>query len=274
LLRAHRKVTVEYLAGELRASRETIRRDLTELSDRGQLRKFHGGALLPDEQTEGPFHDRLHRQADAKRAVARLAAGLFDEGSTVFIDTGTTTLAFAQELALRSPLTVVTNSLSITQTMARSDQGHRVFLIGGEFREEASENLGRLAVEQISQFNPRDAVLTVGAIDSSGAMDYELQEAEIARAMIAQAKRITILADATKLNRTALFRVCTLEQLDRLIVNELPDPALSEALRIAGVEVLVPSLADDASPLVREMSRQSGISRAGLSAVESARDLI
>ncbi|MFM0741196.1 DeoR/GlpR family DNA-binding transcription regulator [Paraburkholderia xenovorans] len=239
LVREHRKVTVDYLADELDASRETIRRDLTELSVRGQLRKYHGGATLLDEQTEGAFRSRLHEQSNEKRAIGRFAAKLFGENDTLFVDTGTTTLAFAQELATRPSMTIVTNSLMITQTLARSNQGHRVFLVGGEYRNDASENVGVLVVEQIRKFNARDAVLTVGAIDEQGAMDYDLQEAEIARAMIDHAKRVTVLADSTKLNRTALFRVCTLDQVHRLILNAPPEPDLATALREAGVEVLV-----------------------------------
>ncbi|WP_250514670.1 DeoR/GlpR family DNA-binding transcription regulator [Caballeronia sp. INDeC2] len=242
LLRQHKKVTVDFLSEHLGTSRETIRRDLTELSLRGQLRKYHGGATLLDRQTEGAFRSRLLEQDEEKRAVARCAAALFDRDDTLFIDTGTTTLAFAQELAARPAMTVVTNSLAITQTMARGGEAHRVFLIGGEYVDEASENVGQLAVEQISQFHARDAVITVGAIDPSGVMDYELREAEIARAMIAQAKRVTVVADATKLNRTALFQVCTLDRIDRLVVNELPDAALAGALAVAGVEVIVAAL--------------------------------
>ncbi|AFT86112.1 DeoR family transcriptional regulator, glycerol-3-phosphate regulon repressor [Paraburkholderia phenoliruptrix BR3459a] len=235
------KVTVDFLADHLGTSKETIRRDLTELSLRGQIRKYHGGAERLDRATEGEFRARLHEQAEEKHAIGRLAASLFDRDDTLFVDTGTTTLAFAEELAARPSMTIVTNSLAITQTLARSPEKHRVFLIGGEYLEEASENVGPLAVEQIAQFTARDAVITVGAIDATGAMDYELREAEIARAMISQARRVTIIADDTKLNRTALFRVCQLNQIHRLVVNTYPEPHLAEALTNAGVEILVPS---------------------------------
>jgi len=239
LVRDSGKVTVDFLADHLGTSRETIRRDLTELSVRGQLRKYHGGAERLDRATEGEFRARLHEQADEKRAIGRLAASLFDRDDTLFVDTGTTTLAFAEELALRPSMTVVTNSLAITQIMARSPERHRVFLIGGEFLEEAAENVGPLAVEQIAQFTTRGAVITVGAIDVSGAMDYELREAEIARAMIAQARRVTVIADESKLNRTALFRVCQLNQIHRLVVSAYPESHLADALTAAGVEILV-----------------------------------
>lgn len=245
------KVTVDFLADELDASRETIRRDLTELSLQGQLRKYHGGAERLERYTEGAFRSRLQEHAEEKREIGRLAASLFDSGDTLFIDTGTTTVAFAEELASRPAMTVVTNSIAITQTLTRGGTGHRVFLIGGEYLEEAAENVGPLAVEQIGQYTCRDAVITVGAIDASGVMDFELREAEIARAMIKQARRITVIADDSKLNRNALFRVCHLGQIDRLIVNRAPDTQLSDALAAAGVEVIVtraPASAKAASP--------------------------
>ncbi|RQZ25559.1 DeoR/GlpR transcriptional regulator [Burkholderia sp. Bp9090] len=234
------RVTVDFLADTLGTSRETIRRDLTELSLRGQLRKYHGGAERLDRRTEGAFNARLSEQADEKRVVARLAASLFDKDDTLFIDTGTTTLAFAEELAARPKMTIVTNSVSITQTLARSSERHRVFMIGGEFLEEASENVGALAVEQIKQFTAHDAVITVGAIDATGAMDFELREAEIARAMVAQARRITVIADDTKLNRSALFRVCQLSDIHRIVLNAYPDAQLADAFRAAGVEIVTP----------------------------------
>ncbi|HTJ92605.1 MAG TPA: DeoR/GlpR transcriptional regulator, partial [Pararobbsia sp.] len=168
-------------------------------------------------------------------------ASLFDRDDTLFVDTGTTTLAFAEELSARPTMTVVTNSLGITQMLSRSPERHRVFMIGGEYLEEASETVGALAVEQIKQFTAHDAVITVGAIDATGAMDYELREAEIARTMIAQARRVTVIADATKLNRSALFRVCPLNQIHRIVLSAFPDPPLADAFRAAGIDILVPS---------------------------------
>lgn len=241
LLNEHRKVTVDFLAERLDSSRETIRRDLSELATAGLLRKFHGGATLVETQSEGAFSARLHEYAQDKRAIGRLAASLFSEGDTLFVDTGTTTLAFARELAAQpASMTVITNSLSITQILSHGIAGHRVFLIGGEYREEAAENVGPLAVWQIGQFSALHAVITVGALHASGAMDYELAEAEIARAMIARAKHVTVIADQSKLGRTALFSVCPLDRIDLLVTSAPPDPDFAAQLDAAGVEVRVP----------------------------------
>lgn len=239
LVREHKKLSVERLSELTGSSRETIRRDLTELAKRGMLKKYHGGAMSMDEPVEHSFRQRKLEQAAEKQRIARLAASLFQAGDSLLIDTGTTTVAFAQELAHGQHLTVITNSLAITQLMGRGERSNRVFLIGGEYLADASENVGGLAIKQIQQFNATDAVITVGAINASGVMDFSPQEADIAQAMIAQAQRVTIIADASKFARTALFRVCGLEQIHRLVVDAAPDAALSRALQQANVEVLI-----------------------------------
>lgn len=244
LVQERKDVSVEFLAQRFDASHETIRRDLSRLAADGSLRKYHGGAVLPEGHTEGAFSVRLHEQPREKRAVARRAAALFGEGDSLFLDTGTTSLAFAQELAERSGLTVITNSLLITQCLARGPGTNRVFLIGGEYQADASENTGPLAVEQIGRFHPHDAVITVGAIGPKGIQDYSLEEAEIARAMIAIAKRVTVIADASKLGRDALFPVCGLERISRLVVSAPPETALAAQLAAAGVEVIVAPVQD------------------------------
>src|SRR3990172_9073298 len=118
IVREHERVTVDALAEALGTSKETIRRDLTDLAERGRLRKIHGGATLAEPRVygpdfEGPFQARLLENADAKRAIARRAIQLFEPGETMFVDTGTTTLLFSEELAQASGLTVITNSAAI-----------------------------------------------------------------------------------------------------------------------------------------------------------------
>ncbi|MCO1949264.1 DeoR/GlpR transcriptional regulator, partial [Pseudomonas aeruginosa] len=114
LLRQRERISVDELARTLSTSQETIRRDLAALAEQGLVSKFHGGAALPPSgEHENAFQTRMNEHAQEKRAVARYAAGLFGPGDSIFIDTGTTTLLFARELARQSHLTVITNSLLI-----------------------------------------------------------------------------------------------------------------------------------------------------------------
>ena len=241
--------SVEHLAEELVASKETIRRDLTELAAEGVIRKFHGGAVLPEPRGESRFQARMAEQIHEKRAIARRAAELFAQSDTLFIDTGTTTVLFAEELARRGGMTVITNSVTIAQTVTQGDTDNRVFVIGGEYVAEAAENLGSLAVEQVGRFQALHAVITVGAIDEFGVMDFSLGEAEVARAMVAQARHLTVIADSSKHNRMALFRVCSLDEIDRLVTDR-PPPVLS-----------LPRLGRQASRSSRQRSRERSLPR-------------
>lgn len=243
MVRERERVTVDALAEALGTSKETIRRDLTDLADRGRLRKIHGGATLAEPRAygpdfEGPFQARLLENADAKLAIARRAIQLFEPGETMFVDTGTTTLLFSEELAQASGFTIITNSAAIAASAARGTS-NTTFLIGGEYRADGTESLGPLAVEQIARFHAAHAVLAVGSVEAVGILDFDLKEAEVARAMIAQARSVTVLADASKFGRGGLIKVAPLSAVERIITEVEPSGEIAIALKDAGVSVIV-----------------------------------
>jgi DeoR family glycerol-3-phosphate regulon repressor len=245
VVRQRERVTVDSLAELLGASRETIRRDLTDLAERGRVRKIHGGATIAeprasDADVEGSFQARLSENADAKRAIARRAIRLFQPGDTLFVDTGTTTLLFAEELSSATGLTVITNSAAIAALAARG-ASNSTFLVGGEYRADGTENLGPLAVEQITYFHAIHAVLAVGSIETVGILNFDVQEADVARAMIAQARSVTVLADATKFGRGGLIKVAALNAIARVVTNAEPSDEIAVALRDASIELILAS---------------------------------
>lgn len=237
------EMAVEEFAERLGVSRETIRRDLSRLDAMGKLRKFHGGARSVARsgaaiEKEGPFAHRMAENAEAKIRIGKAASRLFARDDSLFIDTGSTTIAMAQALAKLQGLVVITNSPRIAATVA--DNGsHKVFLIGGAYGADAGESLGALALEQIAKFRARHVVLTIGAIDETSIMDFDVQEAEIAKAMIERAERITVLADHSKFDRRAVFEVASLSEVDTLVTDVRPPAAMVDALTAAGVELIV-----------------------------------
>ncbi len=239
-------VTVENLSAEMGVSKETIRRDLTQLAATGQLRKYHGGAkalLAPAiamDEVESPFQSRISQNAEAKQRIAKATAALFHAGDTVFIDTGTTTLFVADALAEVSHLTVITNGPEIASRIA-ANRSNKVFLIGGAYAPEVGENLGPLALAQIAEFHAEHAILTVGAIDADGITDFDLQEAEIARAMVDRARTLTVVADHTKFGRRAVFSVASLDRINRIVTDSAPEAALADALKTHSALLILPS---------------------------------
>jgi len=238
IVRQHGKATVENLANTLGASRETIRRDLTELAKSGRVQKVHGGATIGQVFGEGKIQERMSDQVDAKTNIAQMAASLFQPGETLFIDTGSTTQYFAEALSQRAGLTIVTNSVEIAKTVLKPPATNRAFLLGGEFHLDNHQTAGSMAVTQIRAFRAHHTVLTIGALDTlTGVMDYNIEEAQVARAMIEQSKSLTVLADHTKFNQLASFEVCPLARIDRLVCDTPPPDEIFHALVAAGCKI-------------------------------------
>ena len=239
IVREQKRVHVEDLAHHLHISRETIRRDLTELARTGKIRKFHGGAELPGIKGEGRFQERMAENVPAKVAMAARAVQLVAPGETLFIDTGSTTLYFAEILAELSDLTVVTNSAEIARILGTDSESAQVFLLGGEFNGDNRQTVGSMAIAQIRSFRAHHAILTIGALDDqTGIMDFNIHEAQIARAMIKQAESVTVLANSSKFDRIASFHVCDPDKITNLVCDRPPDTPLLHKLRDAGVNIL------------------------------------
>jgi DeoR family glycerol-3-phosphate regulon repressor len=236
------RVTVEDLSEMLNISRETVRRDLTKLSERGLVRKIHGGALRQQTAEETPFDTRLGTNRAEKIAIARRAAQLFEPGDSLFIDAGSTTVHFATALAAAGRFTIITNSPLVAMALSKPRGGSEVYLLGGRYDGESAENVGPMTLEQIQKVSADHAVLTIGAVDEAdGCTDYSLEETYVARSMIERARTVTVLADHTKLGRSALFQVCPLNQVDRLVTDRCDPPSFKETLEASAVEVILPA---------------------------------
>lgn len=237
------RVAVEDLAVLLDTSRETVRRDLSVLSENGLLRKIHGGATAvqaPLAMRESPLAERRASARMEKIRIARAAAARFKGVESLLINCGTTTIFFAEELAKRGSFTVITNSTLIAHEMWSAADRSPIHLLGGSYFGEAYELLGPQTIEQIQHVAVDHAVIGVSGVGVTGVMmDFNAEEAYVSRAMIRSARHVTVLADSTKLQRNALFHVCRPEEVDLLITDKRPEAGLESALKLAGVEIAV-----------------------------------
>ena len=242
MVRQHGQISVEQLCNRFESSAETIRRDLSRLSTEGKILKYHGGARLPLNIGEGHFQQRMRENMGAKRSIARIAVSLIEPGSTLFVDTGSTNLILAEELAALTTieqLTIVTNSLEIAKIIGDSPANHKLYLLGGEYFPENRETAGSEAVTQLQSFQAHQAFITVTCVDErAGATNFKAEEAQLAREMISRAQTVTMLADSSKFNRNAGFQVGPLRDFDNLICELPPSDNLMKALHQEKVQVL------------------------------------
>jgi DeoR/GlpR family transcriptional regulator of sugar metabolism len=227
LVRDGARATTSTLARELGVSRETVRRDLLSLETEGLLQRVHGGAVSFEPENEAPFERRRRHRWGEKLAIGRAAARMIEDGQIVFVDAGTTTLAFAEALADRPRVKVVTNSIGVAQRL-----GAQAVLLGGEISSDVPATFGELTLAGIERFQTDIAFIAPVAIDAAlGAMNFALQEAEIARAMLRRAGRTVLLADHSKLGTLSRVSICGLDQVEAIVTDKAPD-AIGDACKI------------------------------------------
>ncbi len=235
IIRGSGHVSVEQLAHTFGVSAETIRRDLAALDRAGLVEKTHGGAAPPRMAVEGSLAQRITTNAEAKREIATRLSAVVQPGDTLFMDTGSTTLACAEALTEIPDLTVITNSVEVARRLGTNV---RVHLLGGQYVPANGQTVGAATVREVARFRAQRAVITVAAIDAAhGAMDADAAECEVARAMLDAARECIVLADSSKFGREAAHVVCPLHRIDLLVSEAAPPASLRDVLAATGVRM-------------------------------------
>lgn len=239
IARAEGRVMVDDLALRLGVTAQTIRRDLAELDEAGQVERVHGGAVLRSGTVNIAYRQRRALNAEGKRAIARGCAASVADGASVFLAIGTTVEAVAEELARRAGLMVVTNNLNVA-SLLQAGSDLQVIVTGGRLRRADGGLTGTLAAAAARQFRVDVAVIGCSALDPSGdLMDYDLDEVGVSRALIEQARKTWVVADHTKLARQAPVRIASLAEVDTLFTDAPLPPALAGACADWGTRVCV-----------------------------------
>jgi DeoR/GlpR family transcriptional regulator of sugar metabolism len=249
--------TLDELVRTLHVSESTVRRDLEALDVAGSVKRTHGGAVYSGELRSMPaFDERTATAATEKRAIGQATAALLEDGDTVLLDGGTTTLEVARALLGRQ-LQVVTNSLPIAQLLASSQQTDLI-LIGGYVYPRTGVAMGPLAIATMQDIRVRKAILGAGGIMADGIYNSNLMLVETERQMMACGQEVLIVADQTKFGRPALARLCGLGEVQRLVTDPgLPDEYRS-ILEQAGVTIHLAAMVEPRLPngsLTAEPSR-------------------
>lgn len=219
IARREGKVTVEGLADKFGVTLQTIRRDLTDLAEAGRLERVHGGAVLPSGTTNIGYEERRSLKSEAKRSIARACAAEIPDNISVFLNIGTSTEAVALELMQHENLMVVTNNMNVANIFA-GNSACDVILTGGQLRRADGGLVGNLATETIRQFKFDLAVIGCSALDHEGdLLDFDIQEVSVSQAILRQSRKTFLVADQTKLTRSAPARIASLADINTIFTD-------------------------------------------------------
>ncbi len=234
------RVRVGDLASRLQVSEMTIRRDLEELEGRGVLTRVHGGAVSNVSRSFEPgFAARSMQHVEAKRQIGEAAAGLLRDGETVIIDAGTTTLHVVR--SLRGDIRIRALALSLFIADELADMPNVTLMIpGGQVRRYERSFVGPATTAMLEQLTFDTTFVTVGGVDADvGVTEYEYDDAETKKAALRSARRKVVVADSSKLGAVAFVRLCRTGDIDILVTDTGAPPGIVDALRAAGVDVIV-----------------------------------
>jgi DeoR/GlpR family transcriptional regulator of sugar metabolism len=218
--------TLEDLVHSLSVSESTIRRDLEALDQAGAIKRTHGGAVCAGEIRMMPaLDDRAATSTEEKAAIGRAAARLIQDGDTVLLDGGTTTLEVARSLIGR-PVQVVTNSLPIASLIAPHAETDLI-LIGGYIYPRTGVAMGPIAIASMESIRVHKSIMGAGGIVAEGIFNSNSLLVETERQMMRCGQEVVVVADHTKFGRLALSRLCGLDEIHHLVV----DPGLPEGFR-------------------------------------------
>ncbi|MET3937405.1 DeoR/GlpR family transcriptional regulator of sugar metabolism [Paenibacillus sp. PvP094] len=233
------KVQVQLLADHFQVSTETIRRDLDRLEKEGELRKVYGGAVrVRSGMIEASFQKRSLLQLTEKQRIGAAAASLIEDGETVMLDNGTTTLEIMRQLKNRSQITVITNSVPILACALENFAGKIIFA-GGDINPAVQASTGHLAHELLNQFKVNKAFISAGGISlTDGITDYMLEEAQISRKMMERAEESILVADNTKFGRSTFAQIAPLDKISMVITDDGCPPEWVDALHGMEIEMV------------------------------------
>ncbi|PKG22675.1 DeoR/GlpR family DNA-binding transcription regulator [Niallia nealsonii] len=247
-LHEFKTVKISELSKNLNVTRETIRKDLYEMEEKGLIRKVHGGAILNKANLETSYINRKNTNENEKRSIVKRASEFVENGDTLYIDYGTTALLFTREILSKKDLTIITNSLPIAnEIIDYSDFG--VIIIGGNVRKNEKSLFGPIAYRGIEKLYVDKGFFGIGGVDiNAGFTNVHMGESEVSRLMLEHCQKTIVMADYSKFNTVSMNQVAPIEKVDVLITDDKADSKLLEQLNEKNVKVITAVPEDETNP--------------------------
>ncbi len=240
LIKSNGFATVEEMAKQFNVTPQTIRRDINFLDEDGYVSRYHGGAGLGVSTENVDYRHRKELLLNEKQSIARTAAAMIQENTSLFMNIGTTTEYVAEELVnLRKKLRIITNNLNVAGIMSKNDD-FEVIVAGGIVRSRDGGITGEAAVKFIRQFKVDVGIIGISGIDLDGTLlDFDFREVYVARSIIENSRKVFLVTDHSKFSRNAMVKLGHIKEIDTLITDETPPEPLLDVIRNNDVELKI-----------------------------------
>ncbi|WAM34489.1 DeoR/GlpR family DNA-binding transcription regulator [Caldicellulosiruptor morganii] len=240
MLNENKSVLVPELAKLFNVTEETIRRDLEKLEKEGFLKRTYGGAVLVENyNVDIPFEFRNVTNIEGKKQIALTLIKYIEDGDTLVMDSSTSALQVAKLLKTKKKITVITNSEQIINELKVFEDNIKVISTGGTLRNRSLSLVGPIAENTLKSLNANKAIISCKGFDiEKGFTESNELEAQVKKIMIEIADQVFMIADHTKMNKTALVNIATLDDVDFIFTDKVLLPSQENAIREKNVEIV------------------------------------
>lgn len=237
IARRNGRVTVDELVEQFEVTPQTIRKDLNDLCEKKILSRVHGGAIISSGVANLGYEQRQDIAAEEKAVIGQMCAEQIPNNTSLFINLGTTTEAVARALLQHRDLLVITNNLNVANIVINNPTCE-VIIAGGVLRRADRGIIGEATVDFVNQFRVDYAVIGTSAIDGDGSLlDFDYREVRVAQAILDNARRTYLVADKSKLERSAPARIGHISQVSDFFTDEMVSQDLTQVCAQHGVSV-------------------------------------
>ena len=215
----HSSLTTEALSLQLNVSKETIRRDLSELQAQGKLLRNHGRAKVIHQKSQDsgdPFHIRLKSHYAHKADIAREALAWIAEGMVIALDASSTCWYLARQLP-DTDLHVFTNSQPICQELSKREH-LQLTCSGGTLQRKYGCYVNPSLISQLKALEIDLFIFSCEGIDGNGTLwDSNTVNADFKSQLLKRAAQSLLLIDKSKFNRSGEASIGHLDSVTHII---------------------------------------------------------
>ena len=233
--------SLEDLCQHFQVSMNTVRRDLSDLLERGRLKKVYGGVSAESRsQSVIPMSERASRNGAGKQIIGKLASSLVQDGMSIFLDSGSTTVRILPYLADKKNVTVITHSLMALYEAAKYPQLN-VIALGGMYNAATSSFVGSNTLDELSKMAINLVFLgATGVTLERGLTNTTYFEVEIKQSVARRNKNLVLMADHSKFGHNALLTFCNFEDLTAVVTDQPLPEEYETVIARQNIRVLLP----------------------------------